>query len=86
MEKINHSEEIKYPKTWSTLNNILKLSKNSLNRNIPNENNDNPLLIYIVTWNIHGKQPLNEHLSTLLPKNKFYHMYIIATQECMRTI
>ena len=86
MEKINHSEEIKYPKTWSTLNNILKLSKNSLNINIPNENNDNPLLIYIVTWNIHGKQPLNEHLSTLLPKNKFYHMYIIATQECMRTI
>ena len=79
--KITNSYPNEIPKNWSTLSKLIKKKKNE--KKIINEND---LQIYIVTWNIHGKKPLKHHLDLILPKDKYYDMYIISTQECMRTI
>ncbi len=45
------------------------------------------LLIYSVTWNMHGAQPSKEEVDNLLgDRTKPYHIYAIGTQECMRSI
>lgn len=42
------------------------------------------LRIYAVTWNMHGKLP--SELGRLLPVHPAPHIYIVASQECMRSI
>lgn len=79
--KIKNSSLNQIPKTWSSLNKIIKNKKIELTKEIKND-----LQIYILTWNIHGKMPLKNHLEIILPKDKNYDMYIISTQECMRSI
>ena len=79
--KITNSFPNEIPKNWSTLSKLIKKKKNE-----PKIINENDLQIYIVTWNIHGKKPLKHHLDLILPKDKYYDMYIISTQECMRSI
>jgi hypothetical protein len=42
--------------------------------------------MYAVTWNLHGKAAKSQDIELLLPKDNFYHMYVIGTEECMRSI
>jgi hypothetical protein len=44
------------------------------------------LLIYTVTWNMYGISASKKEISKLLPKDNFYHIYAIGTEECMRSI
>eukprot|EP00937_MAST-01D_sp_MAST-1D-sp2_P000069 g69.t1 len=40
--------------------------------------------VLAVTWNLHGQAP-PEDLTTLLPRRKF-HIYVVGTEECERSI
>ncbi len=93
--KIENSYGI--PKTWSPLSELIKKKKNEQKIMLENEkeneqilenenNENNDLKIYVLTWNIHGRTPKKEHLKIILPKDKNYNMFIINTQECMKTI
>lgn len=42
------------------------------------------LRIYAVTWNMHGKLPTE--MGRLLPVHPAPHIYVVASQECMRSI
>lgn len=42
--------------------------------------------MYAVTWNLHGEAARLEDIEVLIPKNNFYHLYVIGTEECMRSI
>ena len=42
------------------------------------------LRVYAVTWNMHGKLPVD--LGSLLPVYPAPHIYVVASQECMRSI
>lgn len=42
------------------------------------------LRIYAITWNMHGKLPTE--MGRLLPVHPAPHIYIVASQECMRSI
>ena len=42
------------------------------------------LRVWAVTWNMHGRKPPAD-LKGLLPPNQ-YHLYVVGTQECARTI
>ena len=57
------------------------------------------LLIYVITWNLHGKFPELNEISKILPKKKkenssennyqksrSYDLFVINTQECLRSI
>ena len=45
------------------------------------------LEIYTVTWNLHGCLPHLDEINRLFSyKKKFYHLYVVGTQECMRSI
>ena len=79
MEKIINSNIINNkPKTTKILENILKTSKK--------QDEINSLLIYCITWNLHGKMPSKEELSKIIPLDKEYEIIIISTQECVRSI
>jgi hypothetical protein len=43
------------------------------------------LSIYTVTWNLYGKSATDEDIQALLPEKK-YDMYVIGSEECMRSI
>jgi hypothetical protein len=43
-------------------------------------------LIYTATWNLKGQTAEKEEIRKFIKKDKFYHMYIIGTEECMRSI
>lgn len=78
MEKIINSNIINNkPKTTKILENILKTSK---------KNEKNYLLIYCITWNLHGKIPSKNELPKIIPLDKEYEIIIISTQECVRSI
>jgi len=77
MQKIIPTNNI-FPPNWNFLSLILE--------NPPIENKKNNLLIYVLTWNIHGKLPQESDLQIILPKDKHYDIYIINTQECLRSI
>lgn len=65
------------PKNWSYIGEIIKASKNEENE---------ILLIYVLTWNISGKSPTKEEMDKIIPKNKKYDLFIINTQECLQSI
>lgn len=46
------------------------------------------LRMLAVTWNLHGKLPKDEEsIDELLRARQIHHdLYVIATQECMRSI
>ena len=57
------------------------------------------LLIYVITWNLHGKFPELNEISKILPKktkenssennyqkSRSYDLFVINTQECLRSI
>ena len=57
------------------------------------------LLLYVLTWNIHGKFPEGEEIKKILPKktkensfdnayqkSRYFDLYVINTQECLRSI
>jgi hypothetical protein len=43
------------------------------------------LSIYAVTWNLYGKSATPNDIKALLPEQK-YDMYVIGSEECMRSI
>jgi len=78
MQKIIPTNNI-FPPNWNFLSLILE--------NPPEDNSDNnSLLTYVLTWNLHGKLPDESELGIILPKDKQYDIYIINTQECLRSI
>ena len=44
------------------------------------------LSVYTVTWNMFGQTSSSKEIDLLLPKDNFYHIYAIGTEECMRSI
>ena len=57
------------------------------------------LLVYVLTWNIHGKFPEGDEIQKLLPKktkenssenfyqkSRYFDLFVINTQECLRSI
>jgi hypothetical protein len=54
--------------------------------NIMNNSDDESLKIYTITWNMYGQYARKSEIQKLLPIDKFYHLYAIGTEECMRGI
>ena len=77
-------KEPETPLSWKFISETLQLQSESKNKNELHQS----LLIYAVTWNLKVLKPSIEELKIFLPKNKgrYFHFYIIATQECMRSI
>lgn len=53
--------------------------------------NEEDLVIYVMTFNMKGKKPSKEDMKILLPKENLidkvkYNMYVIGSQESMRSI
>ena len=47
----------------------------------------NEVRILAVTWNLAGKKPSDEHISSLLQTENVYHdIYIVGTQEALGSI
>jgi hypothetical protein len=67
-----------------TLEDYYKL-KNPNTLNFTIKENQNNLLIYVLTFNMKGKTPTELDIPLLFPKdfNKF-DLFIISTQECLR--
>ena len=64
---------------------IYKIDKN----NNETQKQKETLLIYTLTYNIHGTMPSEKEISFLFPKkNKFekFDVFVINTQECLRSI
>lgn len=55
------------------------------NKEIYSQNNKKTIKIYTLTWNMFGKPPPDD-ISKLLPIKSGHHIYIICTQECLRSI
>ena len=79
-----HNDIKSLPENWKFVANKLKESENKA---------ENILRIYAVTWNLKGEVCTDEELRLLLSKtnkriskDKYYHIYAIGTQECMRSI
>ena len=75
-KKVHKNLEEYYKSKISNIN-----EENSLNNN-----NDN-LLIYVLTFNMKGRTPLESDIPLLFPHdiNKF-DLFVISTQECLRSI
>lgn len=71
---------------WSSLKDFIK----NLNVKKTIISNSNDLVIYTITFNMNGKFPSKEEIKKLLPKktknNLEYNLYVIASQETIRTI
>jgi len=52
------------------------------------EQNKNKLLVYVLTYNLHGLVPKDEEIGSLFPKEGFnkFDIFVINTQECLRSI
>ena len=87
---MNKNEENSFneQKVENHLEKYINAYKNKTNNN-EKETSNEQLLIYTVTYNIHGNMPDDKEVSLLFPKkeelNKF-DIFVINTQECLRSI
>ena len=107
LNKIITYENQLFPITNDSIKNLkdINLSDNDdislINNNqlIIDEEISESLLLYVLTWNIHGKFPEGEEIKKIIPKKtkensseNFYQksrpfdLYVINTQECLRSI
>ena len=107
LNKIISYENKLFPVTNDSIKNLknINLSDNDdisvINNNqlIIDEEISESLLIYVLTWNIHGKFPEGEEIQTILPKktkenspenfyqkSRYFDLFVINTQECLRSI
>ena len=96
-----------FPITNDSIKNlkVINLSDNEdisvINNNqlIIDEEISESLLLYVLTWNIHGKFPEGEEIKKILPKktkensaencyqkSRYFDLFVINTQECLRSI
>ena len=107
LNKIINYENRLFPITNDSIKNLknINLSDNDdisvINNNqlIIDEEISESLLIYVLTWNIHGKFPEGEEIQKILPKktkenspenyfqkSRYFDLFVINTQECLRSI
>ena len=107
LKKIITYENQLFPITNDSIKNLrdINLSENEdisvINNNqlIIDEEISESLLLYVLTWNIHGKFPEGEEIRKILPKktkenscdnsyqkSRYFDLYVINTQECLRSI
>lgn len=72
---------------WGGLEGIVK----NVNVRKTEVKSENDLVIYSLTFNMKGLKPSKSDMALLLPKVSIphkhkYNMYVISSQECMRTI
>ena len=67
-------------------NKIFSPYKDSNNTILGKKSKINNLSVYTVTWNMFGQTSSVKEIELLLPKDNFYHIYAIGTEECMRSI
>ena len=72
-----NSNHVLIPPNWNYIKDILQTNPN---------NSPEILLTYVLTWNIHGKTPNSSEMELIIPTNKQFQLYIINTQECLRSI
>ena len=54
-------------------------------KEVPSQSTKKSIKIYTLTWNMFGKAPPDD-ISILFPKRSGHHIYIVCTQECLRSI
>ena len=107
LNKIIIYENQLFPITNDSIKNLkeINLSDNEdislINNNqlIIDEEISESLLLYVLTWNIHGKFPEGEEIKKIIPKktkenssencyqkSRSFDLYVINTQECLRSI
>ena len=107
LNKIITYENQLFPITNDSIKNLkeINLSDNEdislINNNqlIIDEEISESLLLYVLTWNIHGKFPEGEEIKKIIPKktkenssencyqkSRSFDLYVINTQECLRSI
>ena len=82
IEKNSNNKNIKSLEEYYKSQNKVEINQN----NIIKENTNN-LLVFVLTYNMKGKTPSDDDIQLLFPQdiNKF-DLYIISTQECLRSI
>ena len=107
LNKIISYENQLFPITNDSIKNLkdINLSDNDdisvINNNqlIIDEEISESLLLYVLTWNIHGKFPEGEEIKKIIPKktkenscensyqkSRAFDLFVINTQECLRSI
>ena len=107
LNKIITYENQLFPITNDSIKNLkdINLSDNDdisvINNNqlIIDEEISESLLLYVLTWNIHGKFPEGEEIRKIIPKktkenspenyyqkSRHFDLFVINTQECLRSI
>ena len=107
LNKIITYENQLFPITNDSIKNLnnINLSDNEdisvINNNqlIIDEEISESLLLYVLTWNIHGKFPEGEEIKKIIPKktkenssensyqkSRAFDLFVINTQECLRSI
>ena len=107
LNKLISYENKLFPITNDSIKNLknINLSDNDdisvINNNqlVIDEEISESLLIYVLTWNIHGKFPEGEEIQKILPKktkenspenfyqkSRYFDLFVINTQECLRSI
>ena len=107
LNKIITYENQLFPITNDSIKNLkdINLSDNDdisvINNNqlIIDEEISESLLLYVLTWNIHGKFPEDEEIKKIIPKktkenspenfyqkSRYFDLFVINTQECLRSI
>ena len=107
LKKVITYENQLFPITNDSIKNLkdINLSDNEdisvINNNqlVIDEEISESLLLYVLTWNIHGKFPEGEEIKKILPKktkenscdnayqkSRYFDLYVINTQECLRSI
>ena len=107
LNKVITYENRLFPITNDSIKNLknINLSDNDdisvINNNqlVIDEEISESLLIYVLTWNIHGKFPEGEEIKKILPKktkensfenfyqkSRYFDLFVINTQECLRSI
>ena len=107
LNKIITYENQLFPITNDSIKNLkdINLSDNDdisvINNNqlIIDEEISESLLLYVLTWNIHGKFPEGEEIKKIIPKktkenspenfyqkSRYFDLFVINTQECLRSI
>ena len=107
LNKIITYENRLFPITNDSIKNLkdINLSDNDdisvINNNqaVIDEEISESLLLYVLTWNIHGKFPVGEEIKKILPKktkenspenfyqkSRYFDLFVINTQECLRSI
>jgi len=107
LNKVINYENHLFPITNDSIKNLkdINLSDNDdisvINNNqaIIDEEISESLLLYVLTWNIHGKFPVGDEIKKILPKktkenspdnfyqkSRYFDLFVINTQECLRSI